>query len=157
MKLAAPVVALAAVLTAASIAGQVQTPPPGQPPAGAGDPAGQPAPGGGRAGGQGGRGNAAAALFNEICAACHGMNLMHYRNLGDRHGPFWNPKYPNPNDNPVVKALAAENQAPDIDSETGEAIQRDATPADKFRSPYPNATAAAAVPISFSGARATTV
>ncbi|OGN50871.1 MAG: hypothetical protein A2352_10135 [Caulobacterales bacterium RIFOXYB1_FULL_67_16] len=28
--------------------------------------------------------------------------------------------------------------------ETGEPIQRDATPADKFRSPYPNATAAAA-------------
>ncbi|RYG10434.1 MAG: cytochrome c1, partial [Caulobacteraceae bacterium] len=83
-------------------------------------------------------------VYHEVCAACHSMNLMHYRNLGDRHGPFWNPKYPNPNDNPVVKALAAENQAPDIDSETGEAIQRDATPADKFRSPYPNATAAAA-------------
>ena len=83
-------------------------------------------------------------VYQEVCAACHGMNLMHYRNLGDRHGPFWNPKYPNPNDNPVVKALAAEVQVPDIDSETGEPIQRDATPADKFRSPYPNATAAAA-------------
>ena len=75
MKLAASVVALAAVLTAASIAGQVQPPPPGQPPAGAGDPAGQAAPGGGRAGGQGGRGNAAAMQFNEICAACHGTDL----------------------------------------------------------------------------------
>lgn len=83
-------------------------------------------------------------VYQEVCAACHGMNLMHYRNLGDRHGPFWNPKYPNPNDNPVVKALAAENQVPDIDSETGEPILRDATPADKFRVPYPNATAAAA-------------
>ncbi|MDO9607933.1 MAG: cytochrome c1 [Brevundimonas sp.] len=83
-------------------------------------------------------------VYQEVCAACHGMNLMHYRNLGDRNGPFWNPKYPNPNDNPVVKALAAEIQVPDIDSETGEPIQRDATPADKFRSPYPNATAAAA-------------
>jgi ubiquinol-cytochrome c reductase cytochrome c1 subunit len=72
------------------------------------------------------------------------MNLMHYRNLGDRNGPFWNPKYPNPNDNPVVKALAAEIQVADIDSETGEPIQRDATPADRFRAPYPNATAAAA-------------
>lgn len=83
-------------------------------------------------------------VYHEVCAACHSMNLMHYRNLGDAHGPFWNPKYPNPNDNPVVKALAAENQVPDIDSETGEAIMRDATPADKFRQPYPNATAAAA-------------
>jgi len=83
-------------------------------------------------------------VYHEVCAACHSMNLMHYRNLGDRHGPFWNPKYPNPNDNPVVKALAKEIQVPDIDSETGEPIQRDATPADKFRAPYPNATAAAA-------------
>ncbi|MBA4807599.1 MAG: cytochrome c1 [Brevundimonas sp.] len=83
-------------------------------------------------------------VYQEVCAACHGMNMMHYRNLGDRHGPFWNPKYPNPNDNPVVKALAKQVQVPDIDSETGEAIQRDATPADKFRAPYPNATAAAA-------------
>lgn len=83
-------------------------------------------------------------VYQEVCAACHGMNLMHYRNLGDRNGPFWNPKYPNPNDNPVVKALAAEIQVADIDSETGEPIQRDATPADRFRAPYPNATAAAA-------------
>ena len=83
-------------------------------------------------------------VYHEVCAACHSMNLMHYRNLGDAHGPFWNPKYPNPNDNPVVKALAKEVQVGDIDSETGEAIQRDATPADKFRAPYPNATAAAA-------------
>ena len=83
-------------------------------------------------------------VYHEVCSACHSMNLLHYRNLGDRHGPFWNPKYPNPNDNPVVKALAAEVQVGDIDSETGEPIQRDATPADKFRSPYANATAAAA-------------
>lgn len=83
-------------------------------------------------------------VYQEVCAACHGMNMLHYRNLGDRHGPFWNPKYPNPNDNPVVKALAAQIQVADIDSETGEPVQRDATPADKFREPYPNATAAAA-------------
>ena len=31
----------------------------------------------------------------------------HFRNLGDPGGPFWNPKYPNPNDNPYVKAIAA--------------------------------------------------
>jgi mono/diheme cytochrome c family protein len=69
MKLAAPVIALAVALTAVSIKGQVQTPPPAQPPAGAGDPAG------GRAGGQGGRGNTAAMQFNEVCAACHGTYL----------------------------------------------------------------------------------
>ena len=83
-------------------------------------------------------------VYREVCASCHGMDLVHFRNLGDKHGPFWNPKYPNPNDNPVVKALAKESQVPDIDSETGEALMRDATTADKFPSPYPNATAAAA-------------
>ncbi|MEG1030107.1 MAG: cytochrome c1, partial [Brevundimonas sp.] len=83
-------------------------------------------------------------VYKEVCASCHGMELMHFRNLGDKHGPFWNPEYPNPNDNPVVKALAKEVQVPDIDSETGEALMRDATTADKFPSPYPNATAAAA-------------
>ncbi|WP_312784329.1 cytochrome c1 [Brevundimonas sp.] len=83
-------------------------------------------------------------VYKEVCASCHGMNLVHFRNLGDKHGPFWNPEYPNPNDNPVVKALAKEVQVADIDSETGEALMRDATTADKFPSPYPNATAAAA-------------
>ena len=83
-------------------------------------------------------------VYREVCSSCHSMNLVHFRNLGDKHGPFWNPEYPNPNDNPVVKALAKELQVPDIDSETGEALMRDATTADKFPSPYPNATAAAA-------------
>ena len=83
-------------------------------------------------------------VYKEVCASCHSMTMVHFRNLGDKHGPFWNPEYPNPNDNPVVKALAKESQVPDIDSETGEALMRDATTADKFPNPYPNATAAAA-------------
>src|SRR5690606_24506071 len=83
-------------------------------------------------------------VYKEVCSSCHSMNLVHFRNLGDKHGPFWNPEYPNPNDNPVVNALAKEVQVPHIGSETGEALTRDATTADKFPSPYPNATAAAA-------------
>ena len=83
-------------------------------------------------------------VYREVCASCHGMDHLHFRNLGDKHGPFWNPKYPNPNDTPVAKALAKEIQVADIDSETGEAIMRDATTADRFPNPYPNATAAAA-------------
>ena len=50
---------------------------------------------------------------------------------------------------PTDPVLAAEVQVPDIDSETGEAIMRDAVPADRFPNPYPNATAAA-VPSSWS-------
>ena len=83
-------------------------------------------------------------VYREVCSSCHSMNLMHFRNLGDPTGPFYDAHYPNPNENPVIKALAAEIQVPDIDSETGEAMQRNATTADKFPNPYPNATAAAA-------------
>ncbi|MFN9927978.1 MAG: cytochrome c1 [Phenylobacterium sp.] len=83
-------------------------------------------------------------VYREVCAACHSMNLLSFRNLGQAGGPFYDPKYPNPNDNPVVKALAQDIQVPDIDSETGDAIQRPAVPADRFPNPFPNEAAAAA-------------
>ena len=83
-------------------------------------------------------------VYNEVCSACHSLNMLAYRNLGADYGPFFDPKYPNPNDNPRVKAVAAAIEVPDIDSETGDAITRPATPADKFRNPFPNAEAAKA-------------
>ena len=83
-------------------------------------------------------------VYHEVCSACHSMNLVSYRNLGDKGGPFYNPKYPNSNDNPVVKAIAKDYEIADIDSETGDAIKRPATPADRFVSPFPNEAAARA-------------
>ena len=83
-------------------------------------------------------------VYREVCSACHAMDLMYYRNLGQKGGPFYDPKYPNPNDNPYVKSLAKDLQVPDIDSETGDVIQRPATPADKFVHPFPNEPAARA-------------
>lgn len=83
-------------------------------------------------------------VYREVCAACHGMDLMYYRNLGQPGGPFFSEKYPNPNDNPWAKAISKETQVPDIDSETGDAISREATPADRFKNPYPNEAAARA-------------
>ena len=83
-------------------------------------------------------------VYREVCSACHSMNLLSFRNLGDRGGPFFDPKYPNANDNLVVKALATDIQVPDIDGETGDSITRPATPADHFPSPYPNLVAAKA-------------
>lgn len=83
-------------------------------------------------------------VYREVCAACHGMNLMSFRNLGERGGPFWSEAYPNPNDNPYVKTIAAEFEILDIDSETGEELRRPGVPADRFPDPYPNPTAAAA-------------
>lgn len=83
-------------------------------------------------------------VYREVCAACHSMNLMHFRTLGEPTGPFYDPEAENPAENRFVRAIAAEFEVPDIDSETGEAIMRPATAADRFPNPYPNATAAAA-------------
>jgi ubiquinol-cytochrome c reductase cytochrome c1 subunit len=83
-------------------------------------------------------------VYREVCSACHGMNLMYFRNLGQKGGPFYDPKYPNPNDNPYVKSLAKDIQVKDIDSETGDVVSRAAMPADRFPSPFPNEPAARA-------------
>lgn len=83
-------------------------------------------------------------VYREVCSACHAMNLMSFRNLGQKGGPFFDEKYPNPNDNPYVKAIAAEYQINDIDSETGDVVQRPGTSADRFPSPFPNEAAARA-------------
>lgn len=83
-------------------------------------------------------------VYREVCSACHSMKLLAFRNLGDKGGPFYDKKYGNPNDNPVVKQLASEIQVPDIDTETGDEITRAAVPADKFPKPYKNDYAARA-------------
>ena len=83
-------------------------------------------------------------VYREVCAACHSMNLLSFRTLGERGGPFWDEHAESAAENRFVKALAAEVEVPDIDAETGEPIMRPATAADRFPHPYPNATAAAA-------------
>ncbi|NGM49851.1 cytochrome c1 [Caulobacter sp. 602-2] len=83
-------------------------------------------------------------VYREVCSSCHSMKLVSFRNLGDKGGPFYNEKYPNSNDNPWVKAIAKEFEVADIDSETGDAIKRPATSADRFPSPFPNEAAARA-------------
>ncbi len=83
-------------------------------------------------------------VYREVCSACHAMDLMSYRNLGQKGGPFYDPKYKNPNDNPFVKSLAKDIQVPDIDAETGDVIRRPAGSADRFARPFPNEPAARA-------------
>jgi len=83
-------------------------------------------------------------VYREVCSACHSMDLMYFRNLGQKGGPFYDEKYKNPTDNPYVKSLAKDIQVSDIDSDTGDAIKRPAMPADKFPAPFPNKAAAAA-------------
>ena len=81
-------------------------------------------------------------VYSEVCSACHAISLMSYRNLAQPSGPFFSAKYPNPNDSPYVKAISADVKVPDIDPDTGDTIQRPATPADHFRAPFPNEAAA---------------
>jgi ubiquinol-cytochrome c reductase cytochrome c1 subunit len=83
-------------------------------------------------------------VYHDVCSSCHAMHLMSYRNLGQPGGPFYDPKYPNPNDNPYVKSIVADYKVPDIDSDTGDIIKRPATAADTFVSPFPNEAAARA-------------
>jgi ubiquinol-cytochrome c reductase cytochrome c1 subunit len=83
-------------------------------------------------------------VYHDVCSACHAMSLMSYRNLGQPGGPFYDPKYKNPNDNAVVKAIVKDFNVADIDSDTGDVIKRPATPADRFISPFPNEYAARA-------------
>jgi ubiquinol-cytochrome c reductase cytochrome c1 subunit len=85
-------------------------------------------------------------VYSQVCSACHSIKYIAFHNLGDPGGPFWNPKYPNPNDNPVVKAIAASwpRPVPDINADTGDPTTRPATTADVLVGPFPNESAARA-------------
>ncbi|MEO0467103.1 MAG: cytochrome c1 [Pseudomonadota bacterium] len=84
-------------------------------------------------------------VYREVCASCHAMELLHYRNLGEKGGPFYDPEYPNANDNPLVKAFAAMDTIEDpVPNDVGDYDLRPARPSDPFRSPYANEQAARA-------------
>jgi len=74
-------------------------------------------------------------VYKEVCAACHGLNLVAFRNLQDLGYS-----------EAEVRAIADQwqIQVPSVNPETGEAATRKAIPADRFPSPYPNETAARA-------------
>jgi ubiquinol-cytochrome c reductase cytochrome c1 subunit len=74
-------------------------------------------------------------VYKEVCAACHGLNLVAFRNLHDLGYS-----------EAEVEAIADQwqIQVPTINPQTGEPAGRNATPADRFPSPYPNETAARA-------------
>ena len=84
-------------------------------------------------------------VYREVCASCHGMKLLSYRNLGEKGGPFYDELYPNADDNLLVKAFAAEDEILDpVPDDAGDYVYRPARPSDVFRSPYPNEQAARA-------------
>jgi ubiquinol-cytochrome c reductase cytochrome c1 subunit len=69
-------------------------------------------------------------VYKEVCAACHSMNLVHYRDLAALGYS-----------DAEVKAEAASHEVPGINPETGEESTRKAVPTDHFPSPYANETA----------------
>ena len=85
-------------------------------------------------------------VYSEVCSVCHGMKLLSFRNLGEQGGPFYDPRYPNPNDNPVVKQIAATftNQIPTTDPDSGDQLMMPAKTSDRILGPFANDIAARA-------------
>ena len=74
-------------------------------------------------------------VYKEVCAACHGLNLVAFRNLHDLGY-----------EEPELKAIADQwaIEVPSVNPDTGEVATRKAVPSDRFPSPYANETAARA-------------
>lgn len=84
-------------------------------------------------------------VYREVCASCHSMKLMSYRNLGEPGGPYYDPEYPNANNNPLIKAFAEQDEIlSPTPNDVGDYEYRPARPSDTFKSPYPNEQAARA-------------
>ena len=83
-------------------------------------------------------------VYREVCSACHQLKHLSFRHLGDEGAPYYDEHYKNPNDNPDVKAFAADWDIEVVDLDTGDMVTRRGVPADKFPPIYPNAAAAAA-------------
>ncbi len=66
-------------------------------------------------------------IHREVCAACHSLDLVAYRNLSDVG--FGEDE---------VKAIAAEYEVVDGPNEEGEMYTRPALPSDRFVAPFPN-------------------
>ncbi len=70
-------------------------------------------------------------IYREVCASCHGLKRIYFRNLKDLGY----------NDT-QVKNIAAEYTVKDGPNDQGEMFERPGLPSDKFVSPYPNDNAA---------------
>lgn len=72
-------------------------------------------------------------VYREVCAGCHSMDLIAYRNLEDLGFS-----------NEHIKAIASEYLILDGPNDEGEMFEREAIPSDKFANPYLNIQAARA-------------
>jgi ubiquinol-cytochrome c reductase cytochrome c1 subunit len=72
-------------------------------------------------------------IYGQVCSNCHSLKFLHYRDLA---GIGLNPEQ--------IKAFAAQFTVPQGTDDQGQPKEGPAMPADEFRSPFPNAKAAAA-------------
>ena len=75
-------------------------------------------------------------VYKEVCASCHSMNLVRFRNLAEEGGPEFSEEQ--------VKALAAEYTIMDGPGDDGELFERPREPKDPLPAPFPNEKAARA-------------
>lgn len=72
-------------------------------------------------------------VYKDVCAACHGLRLVAYRNLADIGFSEED-----------IKAIAATVDIEDGPNDEGEMFERPGKPSDRFKSPFPNDEAARA-------------
>lgn len=72
-------------------------------------------------------------VYTEVCSACHSLNQVYYRNLGDIG---FNEDH--------IKQTAAAVSVPGVPNEEGEIVERPGLPSDKFKAPFANEQAARA-------------
>ena len=75
-------------------------------------------------------------VYTEVCAACHSMKYLSYRNLSEKGGPEFSVAQ--------AKAIAASFEVTDGPNTDGEMFQRPGKLSDKFVMPYENVKAAEA-------------
>ena len=75
-------------------------------------------------------------VYNEVCASCHSMQYLSYRNLMEEGGPEFTEEQ--------AKAIAANFVVTDGPNSDGEMFERPAKLSDKFVMPYENVKAAQA-------------
>ncbi len=75
-------------------------------------------------------------VYTEVCASCHSMKYVSYRNLSEKGGPEFSEA--------EVKAIAASFEVTDGPNSDGEMFTRPGKPSDKFVMPYENVKAAEA-------------
>ena len=74
-------------------------------------------------------------IYREVCANCHSLEMVSFRNLADAGGPGFSEAQ--------VEAVAAEYKVKDLDDQ-GDQIERAGRPADHFPAPFANELAAKA-------------